>query len=73
MRGPTKARQICFELAKTKSKEQSYQEGNGDGERERGLKKGKESEQSVDEQRKKRSSAGGIRMFTKPTTQACRI
>ena len=26
MRGPTKARQIYFELAKTKSKEQSYQE-----------------------------------------------
>jgi hypothetical protein len=34
MRGPTKARQICFELAKTKSKEQSYQEATEiDGER----------------------------------------
>ena len=26
MRGPTKARQICFELPKTKSKEQSYRQ-----------------------------------------------
>jgi hypothetical protein len=68
MRGPTKARQICFELAKTKSKEQSYRgamdihthtqreycEGGREREREREeLKKTKESRQSG-EQRKKR-------------------
>lgn len=61
MRGPTKARQICFELAKTKSKAQSYQEATEiDGEieikEELATKESEASEQSG-EQRKEEKRA----------------